>query len=301
MKTNFKSSFIAIAVFIFAAFSISSILISCSEDNLTISNGKLIDELESFNHSFLDSKSPNEGDYIAFGFWDDLKKGIAIAGADLVGAGAGVAAVKEIALVAGVSTGGTGGAIVIIAGGVVGGASGSILASNQLNSTENFGTLQVHQNLDINYPEKYMHFSNAGQQHNDMVVEMNNNQIGSILIENEDLHNGLIDDVNFSPIIEKINNISSQYAKRDYQVEFLLNETYSQGLITKAMKDVFSHFFYAYNQITEIEEFKKIIDFYILTVANSNELNETEKEALIISFSVAAESPFFWIHQINDL
>ena len=34
MKTNFKSSFFAIAVFIFAAFSISSIFISCSEEQI---------------------------------------------------------------------------------------------------------------------------------------------------------------------------------------------------------------------------------------------------------------------------
>src|SRR5690625_125481 len=102
-----------------------------------------------------------------------------------------------------------------------------------------------------------------------MVVEMNNNQIGSILIENKDLHKALIEDVNFSPIIDKINSISSQYAERDYQIEFLLNETYNEGLITQAMKEVYSHFFYAYYQIKEIEEFKEIIVFYIYNIVIS--------------------------------
>src|SRR5690625_8035016 len=103
-------------------------LFRSSSDAVIASNGTLIDELESFNYSFLNSKSPNEGDYSAKGFWDKFKKGIAIAGADLVGAGAGAAAVKEIALGLSIGTGGTGGAIVIGAGAVMGGGSGSILA-----------------------------------------------------------------------------------------------------------------------------------------------------------------------------
>jgi len=74
MKTNFKSSFIAIAIFIFAAFSISSILISCSDnDNVVFGvEDNIINEViyfqlnEDRTTSSTSSSSPNLNVEIAY-------------------------------------------------------------------------------------------------------------------------------------------------------------------------------------------------------------------------------------------
>ena len=63
------------------------------------------------------------------GFWNCLGHVTKVAGADLIGAAAGVKAVKEVATVLNVATGGTGGTAVVVAGGVIAGEGGFLCSS----------------------------------------------------------------------------------------------------------------------------------------------------------------------------
>ncbi len=66
-----------------------------------------------------------------------------------------------------------------------------------------------------------------------------------------------------------------------------------KGLLIKI-----SNIFYdIYNEIQNSDNIKDIINFYIDTIANSNVLTKEDKIALIVAFSVASESPFYWSTQ----
>ena len=70
-----------------------------------------------------------------------------------------------------------------------------------------------------------------------------------------------------------------------------------KSLITDNIKNVLDTFFVIYNQSENNHNIEDIVNFYTQAVSDEDSLTDTEKEALIASFSVASESPYFWANQ----
>ena len=109
-------------------------------DRKPVEYNSTISQLEQLNQSLINSIDPQTR-----GFRDGLKRFFIVAGADIVGAGTGIWASKEIIAMTGASTGGTG---AIVAGAVCGviagaGASCAVLEATPLGVTDYDGYLDV--------------------------------------------------------------------------------------------------------------------------------------------------------------
>lgn len=115
---------------------------------------------------------------------------LAVAGADFTGALAGVYGTKEIAIGAGLASGGTGAAVVMLIGGTLCSASASILASETVNSQQIIGNevcastvANAYQeikeaNIDyvkLEFPERFDYINIIGGMHNTILDYTNNN------------------------------------------------------------------------------------------------------------------------------
>lgn len=90
-----------------------------------------------------------------------------------------------------------------------------------------------------------------------------------------------------------INNLSVEYVRNDFNFHQFTQELVSHKLFTSNMKTVMDLFLEEYTSTANPSEIEPIINFYINEVANS-EMTELEKKALISSFMVASESPFYF-------
>lgn len=280
-------------------------IVSCEKNPEDITNviqhqSSLTTNLTQFNNKY---KTNFNNDIQLRGFWKTLAGVVAVAGADVIGAGAGIYAGKEIAALAGAATGGTGAAVVAGVCGVLGAAGTSIAAGNQVfgliynpNSNNSFNPVEYYENLAIQYPVEFSEFNNIGHNHNKKLflysttglLYNNNNEIEQYLNSNSEW----IEVTN--KLEESILKYESQYENDIYK---LIDDLYNDSLISFKMKEVYYLFFNAYQVDLQENDLINLINYYITSISSSNELSITEKRALISSFSVASESPFWWLNQ----
>lgn len=296
-------------------FTVSTIVTSCSSEESTELienqlNSEFLTKLNNFNseyqpkigtHTHGISKQSKCSDC-----WGGFMDFLAVAGADIVGAGAGAAAVKEIAAGVGVATGGTGAAVVVGVAAVVAGAGASVVASNALDdkkSSKIFNYKNYVKSLNIEYPEKYNYLSNVGSLHNEQVFNILNSgksieKFNCSLAKNSAASDfeTISNTQEWQNVISELGNSIDSYSS-DSNINNLTSSLENKSLISENIKTVLDSFFEIYNQSANNHNIQDIVNFYAQAVSNETTLSETEKEALIASFSVATESPYFWANQ----
>ncbi len=267
----------------------------------------LNDDLKSFNITYqkvINSSQKQRNNSFLNDFWDDLGTVLTVAGADIVGAGMGVWASKEIAGTVGLATGGAGGAAVCIAGGVIAGAGASVETVRHLSSENIDGFISQgisHRTtiaqLDIEYPKEYNYLKNVGKEHNVMVINLMEGKRDS----EYKFKNPTVESVLNSKWMKDMNiEIKSEVAKyvnNGLNIDQLTESVCEKGYITKNMALVYNLFFNIYNRSRNKKNIENIINYYMKMVTKTKILTPKEKEALIASLSVASESPFYWLNQ----
>jgi hypothetical protein len=300
---------------VFFMLTVVALISSCSKQNeeLTIAtNGndiKLLTSLISYN------KKNNVLQVVdCEGFWDCLGHVTAVAGADIAGAGAGVVGVAGSATALNIATGGTAGTVVLIGAGAISGAGASYLAHKTIKAlvpakaavglvNANFSYIEYNAsykfgNLDIVIPTSYRYLENVGKHHN-MVIHnsfFNNEPLSSYYnYLNLNLsQRQLFQSENFRKINNKIEQASIIFAENNFDYKEFTQTMVDKKLFTKNMKDVLDLFLTSYIGSTDFGKIERLINFYIIEVSNS-QLNELEKQALITSFIVASQSPFYML------
>jgi len=103
----------------------------------------------------------------------------------------------------------------------------------------------------------------------------------------------------FIDINSEIQNSIKKYVSNGFNISELTSELLNKNLISKNMALVFNKFFKIYNNSEREVNIKEIINFYINSIASTTVLSNSDKVALISSFSIASESPFYWSNQKN--
>ena len=304
---------------ILALFTTSSIFYSCSRDieNDAIERSKVefLNELEFFNSNYqlnIIDKQKKQSLHAKkkCNWWCKLKNVLVVASYDIIGAGAGAAAVQVVAAGLGVATGGTGYAIVTGAAAIITGAGASIDAANslehmQLNeddtggpiaakSSKTFGKKMITENLDIRYPPQFDNLKDIGKLHNEEVNTFYNKKKSKLA---KIKGNNILDSKEFIKINNEIKSSVKKYVANDFNTDGLISELLNKNLVSENMALVFNKFFKIYNNSEKRENIQDIVNFYISAIANTNVLSDADKTALISSFSVASESPFYWLNQ----
>ena len=294
---NFKSLKVLVVLLSFSS------ILSCSNDETnelkeTNLNSDFKRKLESFNENYQSQISQARWGF--GGFFNS----IVIAAADIAGAGAGALSVSEIAFGIGVCTAGTGGGVVAGTAAVVSGAGASIAAANDFSKKKPMKSYSNYiKSLNIDYTKKYSYLSNIGALHNEQVFNILNEGLDKNKFNCSDKR--YIENSNFLSIsrtkkwqnvISKVEKISTAYSKHK-DVRILTNSLRNNSLINDNVKNVLDLFFVIYNQSKNSRNIEDIANFYIKAVSDEASLDNTEKEALISSFSVATESPYFWKNQ----
>ena len=313
MKVNAKLSVLLITCLM---------LFSCSSrdiENDADENSKVefLNKLENFNVNYqlnvIDKQEKSSSRFKKkCGWWCKLGNAAVIAGADIVGAGAGAASVQVIAAGVGAATAGTGYAIVTGAAAIISGAGASIAAADAQTqsdedhtdegndgklaekSSKTFGKKMIIENLNIEYPSRFYNLKNIGKLHNEEVNNFYNNKKSKLA---KTKGNDILDSEEFIKINYEIKNSIKKYVSNDFNIDELTSELLRKKLISENMSLVFDKFFRIYNNSKKGKNIQDIVNFYINSIANTDVLSNSDKAALISSFSVASESPFYWINQ----
>jgi len=261
-----------------------------SEENTKV----LFESLKQFNLDFTPSKINSNSS--PKGFWSSVGEVCKVAGADIIGAGTCVWATKELAAAAGCCTGGTGAAVVAGASAVIGGAGASYAASGiKLKGSNPVGGLS-----NINLPVEYYYLSNVGVFHNSFINDV---YYGNILETNWIRENytsdstcvlGFVQNTQWIEIKSLIYSSFVDYSANNYNYLQILNYFKDINYINSNIKNVLESYMEVYLTATSFEDIDNISNFYISEVSNSS-LTEIEKEALLCSFLVGANSPHFWL------
>lgn len=277
---------------------------SCNDDTNVETKSELTSEFQKKLNDFNDTYQSKIGYHPhsnnkcsqCWGSWGDF---FVVAGADIAGAGAGAKAVSTIAAALNLGTGGTAGTTLVVGAAIVTGVGASVAANNSLDNKNSTIYKESIANLNIKYPEKFDYLKNIGKFHNDRVYVLLANNIKDYYCydnnkTNSDLET-LLSSQEWNNIIFDLNNSISDYniSKDIYDLTENLNE---KSLISTNSKLVLNSFFNIYNQSENSHNIEDIINFYIDAVASEQSLTLSDKESLISSFSVASESPYFWIN-----
>jgi len=320
MKTLKSKFFTIIGLFVLAVG-----IYSCSEHEsvqVQDSHAVMLDNLKAFNNDFI-KKHPQSAASQRGGFWGKVLQVAAVATGDLSGAAAGVWGVQKLAIAAGAATSGTGYAVVSAAGAVVGAAGGSYMAYCTVKPracANNRGGLpeliEYEDRYDINFEitnPKFVNLNELGYLHNSILEESYYGGISqkdwltaksisgtSYLLktasedDSKSLMNTLFQSSELANVKSGISNAIGKYSQDDkFDYKVLLQSLLNDQLINQNLYDVLDLFLNVYNKAESFEDFETIIKFYVAEIENSN-LNDTEKEALLAAFSVAAKSPYFW-------
>lgn len=291
---------------------ISTLITNCNNDDNSYENNlnsNFINKLENFNSNYLETSIGKHktigsiannnlsGKVACSDCWGGFLDFLTVAGADIVGAGAGAVAVKEIAAGVGIATGGTGAAVVVGGAAVIAGAGASVAASNELTKKQTglkISSKPFIKSLNINYPIEFMHLAECGKEHNIRVHNLKLNKItqSKTFSENDEIFNSK----EWKEVMDKIER-EVQFYKDKSQINQLLSSFENESLITENMSVVLGLFFDIYNKSENNHNIEDITNFYIHSIADEETLSYQEKEALISSFSVATESPYYWANQ----
>lgn len=264
-------------------------------------NQDFLTTLETFNHDYhskLGTHTTNEKSMRKCSeCWGGFTDFLIVAGADIVGAGAGAVAVKEIAAGVGIATGGSGAAVVVGAAAVVSGAGASIAANSQLND-KNYSKPEMYtKNLNIEYPDELEYLANIGSLHNVQVFNTlsgKNNYLFGSKTGND--FTTISKTPEWQGVMSEIENSINEYSIHN-DINLLTSSIAKKELITSNTKTVLDIFFGIYNKAQNSHNIQDIVNYYITAINKESTLSNTEKEALISAFSVASESPYFWENQ----
>lgn len=148
--------------------------------------------------------------------------------------------------------------------------------------------------LNIKIPSEYAVFSNVGVEHNN-VIHKYFYQKGDIKEYYQNLDPESISLLNsraFNKNCEFIKDASIEYASNDFDYRLLTQRYLDEGLFTENMKNVTDLFLTSIFTCNDTSDLEIVINFYIKAVEESK-LKSDEKKALISSFIVASESPFY--------
>lgn len=254
--------------------------------NVNIVENKFSDDIQYRMNSPYFYESNKENISLGWGRW------LSIAGADIIGAGTGVWAVKEIGLAAGTFTGGTGTAIVYTVAGVVCGAGASYATSQNVRRT----TIPNFDSKIIGSPEK-----NIGQLHNLMLENCFFGNVSKSDFLNSYFDKRAVDyvlnDKSNVTIINNINRLSSNYAK-DFDVDKLLLNYFNLRYMSSEMKEFFTSLFNELKITEDFNESLKIIKNYKNTLNNSK-YDDFTRLCLESSLDVATSSITYWYEVLN--
>lgn len=255
---------------------------------------EFLEELQAFNDSYekvidRDDRMPNTR-----GFWSAVGDVLVVAGADVMGAGGGAKAVQAIAAGVGVATGGTGYAIVTGVAAGIAGAGSSIAAGRALRAISDQNMRPCYSGLSIHYPSEYVDLEYAGRLHNTLISDMLSPGLRSTYSPSA-VESELLSNEYFMKTSEQIAEIISVNIHETDGILKTLDDLEKQGFINKDQHMVFSFFFDIYNESKKLKHIEDIVNYYISAIAKTEVLNDSDKVVLISAFSVASQSPSFWI------
>ena len=255
---------------------------------------EFLEELQAFNDSYekvidRDDRMPNTR-----GFWSAVGDVLVVAGADVMGAGGGAKAVQAIAAGVGVATGGTGYAIVTGVAAGIAGAGSSIAAGRALRAISDQNMRPCYSGLSIHYPSEYVDLEYAGRLHNTLISDMLSPGLRSTYSPSA-VESELLSNEYFMKTSEQIAEIISVNIHETNGILKTLDDLEKQGFINKDQHMVFSFFFDIYNESKKLKHIEDIVNYYISAIAKTGVQNDSDKVVLISAFSVASQSPSFWI------
>lgn len=250
--------------------------------------------------------------------WKNLGRALAVAGADIVGAAAGVAANKELIAVAGGASGGSGAVAAAAVAGTICGAGASYVAYCETDYTisiDNLSVKQIMQEIpvgsfqttstttDILPPST----ANCGIVHNialKNIISSPDNSPAST-IDNYDyvaseLAKGNLDENKVSPIYNRIISSLTPAIKDNFNYSKALYDMKTQGIISENLCKAYELFLEVYQNYPENQDdIDFIISKYLSVIKTSTDFCKDEKDCLYLGLSVALQSPGFWIQHLN--
>lgn len=277
-------------------------LLSCSNEETATTatpkkQSKLISELAAYNQT---AQSTAFSKRKCSGFWGCLGYVSQVAGADIIGAATGVVGVSQSAAALGVATGGTGAVVVMAGAGVVCGGGASYAAART------YDPHYVKDNLEygtqaIEVPEEFQGLSNVGINHNTVLHNnfFNGESLDSYYNANFDIKQiELLKSDYMKEVNKEVTAASVDYAKNNFDYKGFTQRMVDQKYFTEDMKSVMGLFLEKYVTCKEDLELEETINYYIQAVSKSG-LTTVEKQALIASFMVASESPFYFYKDVE--
>lgn len=228
------------------------------------------------------------------GFWQAVGDALQVAGADIVGAGAGLAAGAKVAVVAGLATGGTGAIAVEVTCGVVAGAGASVAAGRAVASKGNIDNA-------ANYPFE-IDIHSYGYLHNQIVEQTyskNSFPLKDVLeqanIKNAEEVIKLYQSEPYQNFMQKLLTNTEEY-RNDLEMTKFIQKCDD---IPEKSAIVFDYFFQKFLQIKVEDDILMVAQAYEKFITCTNLLSQEEKEIIMLSLSIAKYSPFYWLSVIQ--
>jgi hypothetical protein len=283
---------------------------SCKKENIpenqanvnykVTASDEFIKSLNKFNDNFQSSdKTPK-----ALGFWSSFSHALFVGAADVVGAGGGIAAGKEIIGAVGLATGGSGAAVVTVICAASGAAVASISANDMVKKSS-ASTNKWNNNPLPSFPDQFVTMYNIGVIHNDYISKVSYGGIS----QNDwiSLQYSSADDRKMATTALN-HTIFNSLIKNQYQPIVNYSGSLDYLSLTKSYKDlryispnvevVLNEFLEVYLRINNEQDLTAIENFYISKVTDkSNGLSDDERMSLLASISVGHHSLEYWYNQ----
>ena len=266
-------------------------LFSCKKEETVKS--QLKNELVLLNKSI--TLTPKPIDNSKGKLWDGIKKGLAIAGADVIGVGAGIYAGKEIVIIAGGASGGTGAIVAGTICGVIGGAGASIAAAAPMGGNNPNGNETINYSFTVDN-------SSHGYLHNKIVEQhysINSLPLVDILnqanIQDAELVVALYESNEFQNFMENLLIAAEEYG-RDFDIKKFMKKC---GYISENLALVYDYLFQICSEIENEADILSVVQAYESFTTGNSLLSNDEKEILKSSLSITKYSPYYWASVIN--
>jgi len=232
------------------------------------------------------------------GFFSSLGNICMIAGADIIGAGTGIWACKEILAYYSVATGGAGGLIAGAAVGLVCGAGASYAVTRNVIDMPNLNEVDWRE-IPFFLDKRYDVFNQIGYGHNTYLKQVKYGRITEVDWIKENYREYSDDLIMLFSTNEIVNlrstiiSLSNKYKEDNYDYSLFLQSLHDERLLSTNIHKTLALFMEGYVMSESYDDIANICDFYTKQILDSN-FSELEKQALVTSFSVATKSPLFW-------
>lgn len=310
--------------YIFTLILFLGLVTSCSsyEDNALNKNAQSV-AVEDVRSTFTELKQFNDSLLLnipqARWSWKNMGRAPAVAGADIMGAAAGVAANKELITIVGGATGGSGAVAAAAVAGTICGAGASYVAYCETAYTVSIESLSVKQIMEkipvgsfqTPTPTTPLPSPSAkcGIIHN---VTLKNiispaDDVPAISTSNNynyvasELAKGNLDENKVSSTYNKIISSLTPAIQDNFNYNKALDDMKTQGIISENLCKAYELFLEVYRNYPQNQDnIDFIINKYLSVIKSSTEFSEDEKDCLYLGLSVAPENPGFWAEQMNE-